>query len=323
MDKKGKYVLAGACGLVFCALTGVAGTAHAPRIATDEQVIDLGDKRFGEAVRVPVTISNEGDLTLVVEHVRACCGTSVTQLPANELRPGETGTVFASFTAWNRAGVQSRTVTVQSNCPENPRFQIALRCNGVTDVTVTPARIHFGQLGTDAVVTQMAEVVIHTPMHFKGVESSVEHFEADLETIEEGTRLRVRVVTRPPLPAGSQSGTIALVGAGGVNMAIPVSASVTGALSYAPREIVLRAREPGALTRHIVVRPGHVRDFELLGVDTPQAGMHASIMPMGGHGYRVQVDGIQPAEDLEGQELVIRTTTGEMPDIRIPFRMTP
>ncbi len=74
------------------------------------------DRRFD----LEIEFKNSGDEPLVVQNVRACCGTRVTDWTKSPVMPNETGVIKIHFTL--RAGTQriSRTVTATSNCSKQP-----------------------------------------------------------------------------------------------------------------------------------------------------------------------------------------------------------
>ena len=76
--------------------------------------------------KLAINFSNTGDEPLIVENVRACCGTRVTQWPREPIAPGEEGVINVEFRLAPRPHRISRTVTVTYNNSERPteRYRI-------------------------------------------------------------------------------------------------------------------------------------------------------------------------------------------------------
>lgn len=70
--------------------------------------------------KMAIKFSNTGDEPLVLNNVRACCGTRVTQWPREPILPGEEGTINIEFRLAPRPQRISRTVTVNYNNTERP-----------------------------------------------------------------------------------------------------------------------------------------------------------------------------------------------------------
>ncbi len=70
--------------------------------------------------KMAIKFSNTGDEPLVLNNVRACCGTRVTQWPREPIAPGEEGTINIEFRLAPRPQRISRTVTVNYNNTERP-----------------------------------------------------------------------------------------------------------------------------------------------------------------------------------------------------------
>ncbi len=76
---------------------------------------------------------NDGEDTLVIKNVHASCGcTGATIGDKKEFTNGEEGEIKITFNTTGRSGVQSKTVSVQSNDPENPNVILSFTCEIVS-----------------------------------------------------------------------------------------------------------------------------------------------------------------------------------------------
>ncbi len=76
--------------------------------------------------KLAIKFTNTGDEPLILENVRACCGTRVTQWPREPIAPGEEGVINVEFRLAPRPHRISRTVTATYNNTERPteRYRI-------------------------------------------------------------------------------------------------------------------------------------------------------------------------------------------------------
>lgn len=84
---------------------------------------------------IAIPFSNTGDAPLVIEKVRGCCGTRITDWPRKPVLPGETGEIELQFRVADRPQMIRRVITVLSNDSDAPRqrFRITGRVTGKTE----------------------------------------------------------------------------------------------------------------------------------------------------------------------------------------------
>ncbi len=75
---------------------------------------------------VEIEFTNTGDAPLVLDNVRACCGTRVIQWPREPVLPGESATIEVKFRVPNRPHTIRRVATVYSNSTNDPRKQFRI-----------------------------------------------------------------------------------------------------------------------------------------------------------------------------------------------------
>lgn len=76
---------------------------------------DFGKISAGEKVGTIFTFANTGDGDLVITSASTSCGCTVPKYSKKPIAPGESGTLEVVFDSSGRAGLQTKTVTVQSN----------------------------------------------------------------------------------------------------------------------------------------------------------------------------------------------------------------
>jgi hypothetical protein len=91
----------------------------------------------------------------------------------------------------------------------------------------------------------------------------------------------------------------------------------------APAELIVFAGEETPPARYAVIRPGRVRQFKVLGVQTPAPGIRATAEPLADGGYRIRIEGLRADPVLDGSRIRIRTDLGQGSEFEIPVRVLP
>jgi len=73
---------------------------------------------------------NKGDTTVHFKGApKTSCGCTVAALQKNEVAPGEKGEITATFSIGDRTGTQMKTITVETDDPQNPTTVLTLKAN--------------------------------------------------------------------------------------------------------------------------------------------------------------------------------------------------
>lgn len=90
---------------------------------------DFGKVEKGFLLTYEYKFTNEGEDTLVIKNVRASCGcTGATIGDKKNFGTNEEGEIKVTFNTSGRSGVQSKTVSVQSNDPKSPNVMLSFTC---------------------------------------------------------------------------------------------------------------------------------------------------------------------------------------------------
>jgi hypothetical protein len=76
---------------------------------------DFGSVKEGEKVGTIFSFTNNGDGDLIISSASTSCGCTVPKYSDKPVSPGSGGTLEVVFDSSNRAGKQTKTVTVRSN----------------------------------------------------------------------------------------------------------------------------------------------------------------------------------------------------------------
>ncbi len=302
-----------------------AESAVGPVIACDEPVYDFGTMDNADTVKHTFVIKNTGDTSLDIERVKPSCGCTVANISQKIIPPGETAEITANMSLKGRNGPISKSIIIHSNDPKQPQFRLALAGTATTAIQVNPDRVFFGQVGPGDATTFNVTLtgVSDTPFSITGTEFTGGTLETEIVTLEEGKSYRINGTLTAPDSPGSFGGNLKITtdhpNRGGIE--VPVAGTIVGPLIIAPEEIVLSANHHQPVTRYIVLRAGTVESFTLESVTPPVDTINTKIYPFGDKGYRIQLENILAAPELNGQPVRIVTSADPAKVIEVPFRI--
>ena len=100
-----------------------------PVIKFDDLNYDFGAVKQGENLEHVFKFTNSGKGTLVINSVQPSCGcTGVVMNEKKEFAEGEAGEIKITFNTQGRQGVNTKTVSVNTNDPEYPVITLTFKC---------------------------------------------------------------------------------------------------------------------------------------------------------------------------------------------------
>lgn len=103
--------------------------AKAARIFFPENTHDFGAVKTGDIVNTDFAFTNKGKKELVIFKAKASCGCTVPQPEKMSLKPGESSVVHVSFNSSGKNGREEKTITIYSNDPINPEYNLKIVAN--------------------------------------------------------------------------------------------------------------------------------------------------------------------------------------------------
>lgn len=98
---------------------GISAQNAKPIIEFSKKIHDFGDvKEDGGTVNYVFEFTNTGGQPLVVHNVQASCGCTTPEWTRTPIRPGDKGTIKATFDPRNRPGNFNKSITVTSNATQ-------------------------------------------------------------------------------------------------------------------------------------------------------------------------------------------------------------
>jgi len=115
-----------------------------PQIGVSEGTsIDLGRVYRGAVVEKKLTVTNPGTEELVLGQIDASCGCTGTVVTSPRVAPGGSTTVLLHFNSRSFEGPIHKSITVNSNAADHPRFTIEFTADVVVEFAVDPAQFWF------------------------------------------------------------------------------------------------------------------------------------------------------------------------------------
>lgn len=91
-------------------------TGKLPRITLLEKgAFDFGTLTEGDTVEHVFKFKNTGEFPLIINNITASCGCTTPEWPREPIAAGKESFVRVRFNSRNKAGVQSKTVTIYAN----------------------------------------------------------------------------------------------------------------------------------------------------------------------------------------------------------------
>lgn len=106
--------------------------ANAPVLRIASATVDMGDVPPSTSKEVEFRFTNDGKRDLIIRHIRSTCGcTAVNQSSSNIVKPGESGSIKATFNSGSFKGRVSKAIYVYTNDPSNSEVILMLNANVV------------------------------------------------------------------------------------------------------------------------------------------------------------------------------------------------
>jgi hypothetical protein len=298
----------------------------APKLVCEEATFNFGEMDNSKFVEHRFVLKNEGNITLEIGAVRASCGCTVANISQKSVPPGGTTEVSARLSLTGRQGSQNKTITVESNDPQQPRFTLTLTGTAISEMQMRPTQMFFGRITSGAIVTGAVEITIESTNAVKILKAEASTQELTVKTEPgSGPKMhRIVVTTQPPLTKGQLRASVHLetdyskYGA----LDFPVTAFVVSDLSFSPEEITVVGQTNQPMTRVVVLRSETGKPFQVESVEPPVPTMQAKVVPMD-NAVQIELNNILAVPELDGQVLRIKTTMEGLREILIPFRVVP
>ncbi len=98
-------------------------------LSLSKRTHDFGRVKEGKILELDIIVRNSGKSNLEIKKVNASCGCTAALLSERVIKPGGNGNLHIELDTSNLAGKKTRTLSILSNDPLNPRMLITLFAN--------------------------------------------------------------------------------------------------------------------------------------------------------------------------------------------------
>ena len=93
-----------------------------PKIDFKENEHNFGEIESGEIITHAFKFTNTGGTDLIISNVITSCGCTISEFPAEPIKPGGSGYIKLTFDSKGRIGYQNKTATIETNSIPNKVF---------------------------------------------------------------------------------------------------------------------------------------------------------------------------------------------------------
>jgi hypothetical protein len=202
---------------LFGALFLCISTVAQAQLAWEKTEVDLNPAIGADSAVATFKYTNKGDKVVNIKAVRTSCGCTTTALQKNDVAPGEKGEITATFKIGDRTGVQQKTVTVETDDPQQPQTVLTLKATIAQLLELQPALV-FWQANEDpkpktivakaakGVTIKSLEVTSSSPEMTAKVEpgSAAGEFRIVVQPRETGHQVFANLTIKPDSSAGNK-----------------------------------------------------------------------------------------------------------------------
>lgn len=118
-------------------LSAAMVTANA-QLTWEKSEVELHPKAGAEEAVAQFKYTNKTDKPIKITNTRTSCGCTVATLKKNDVAPGESGEVTATLKIGGRTGLQTKMITVETDDPANPSYNLVLKADVAQAVDIQP-----------------------------------------------------------------------------------------------------------------------------------------------------------------------------------------
>jgi uncharacterized protein DUF1573 len=124
--------------LLGALLLGLSTAAQA-QLTWEKTEVELNPPPGAASAVATFKYENKTDKPVNIKGVRTSCGCTTAALKKNDVAPGEKGEIVATLNTGDRVGQQVKTVTVETDDPQQPQTVLTLKANIAQLLDLQPA----------------------------------------------------------------------------------------------------------------------------------------------------------------------------------------
>ncbi|HEY6837121.1 MAG TPA: DUF1573 domain-containing protein [Geobacteraceae bacterium] len=131
--------------IVFTVVTA-GNVLAAPVLVVEQPQYAFGTILQGKKVEHTFALKNSGDAPLLIKQVRPSCGCTAATVSSTTIQPGKKGEIKAIFNSANFYGGVSKSITVETNDPKTPAYNLTMTGTIIEEIEVNPRQLNFGPM---------------------------------------------------------------------------------------------------------------------------------------------------------------------------------
>jgi hypothetical protein len=182
-----------AARLLMCGIAALAPVSPRAELVLDTPVIEVKPKPEDESVEVAFTFRNSGTKPVTIVNLDSGCSCLSASLDQRVYEPGASGTGKAEFKVSTFVGRHEKTITVTTDDPAQPRWQVPFVLDVPAVVEIEPRTLQWW-LGDPAEEKScVVKMLGDSPINIVAITSTRENVEFHSEEITPGREYRITV----------------------------------------------------------------------------------------------------------------------------------
>lgn len=300
--------------------------AISPSLVCLQPTYEFGSVEPDAEIEHRFVLTNQGNRVVSILNVHVTCGCTKAVMTTNQVAAGGTAGLDVKINFKGRRGHLLKSLYVDTDDPGNPALRLEVTGTVLVPIEVQPEGIHFGTVGIEGPIER--EVLLTATgtnvFHIRSVTASSSRVSAKWETLEEGKRYRVTVISEGPRSYGSTMASIRVETdhPRGGQVDIPIAAFVAGDIVAAPGVLLLIPTATNAMrTSRLTLWSPASKPFKVTKVECPGDGMTATVSVVSADRSQIEVKTWGALAGKDGSSLRIETDLATMKEVRIPVRV--
>lgn len=298
-----------------------------PKIRFKEPAYDFGEAEAGDEVEHTFVFENVGDDVLTIAKVRTSCGCTAALVSDEEVPPGKTGEVKATFLTQGFQGEVKKSLVVESNDPDNQLVRLTIGGKVVPEVMVEPRYLYWEEMKQGEPAEPRKLSIRFTEGRGLRLEKVFSESPSVVLTQESGGENQViySVALAENLPEGRLTGriTVRTNSRKMPEVHVPFYGFVQGNVKLVPHLLSLGRVAPGqASTRYLNLTKAGKRAFSVSKVKATSGDIKTEIIEKKkGSNYQIKVS-YKPGSKVTGrvsERITIFVDDGEQNFLEVPL----
>lgn len=304
-----------------------AAPGETPHIEFESTTFDFGKVDQGKEVTHAFKFRNTGGSELTIEQVQSSCGCTAALASSKKIEPHGEGTIEATFKTKGYQGRTTKTIRVHSNDPAVSAVTLRITGDILTDVMVKPRSLNFGNMRRDTATEKELELTFSSDeeIEIKKIEFTSGHFTSTVKPFEteagRGVKITVSAMEELPLGRVKEKVLIHTTSTKNPTLTVPIYAYVQGDITVRPMVLSFSKAPAGDVQERTLSVATTAEAFAILGVKVSKDLFGTEIKTVKpGKEYSIKISlKEEVGEGRINEVLILRTDSGEQPEIRVPI----